>query len=179
MAPPAATKTHRELQASLKKRIFRITLIVVGILLAALLIGPFLIPIPPLEGTVPPDRLGDPDSRFIDVELGGVNLKVHYKSMGNGEPVFILLHGFGASLFSWREVMAPLSQMGAVVAFDRPAFGLTERPLPGAWRGDSPYRPEAQVDLTIELMDRLSVDEAILVGNSAGGSIAMLTALGN
>jgi pimeloyl-ACP methyl ester carboxylesterase len=147
------------------------------LLLAILLIGPFLIPIPPLEGTVPPEQLADPDSRFIVIDLNGVNLNVHYKLIGSGEPAFVLLHGFGASLFSWREVMGPLLQLGTVVAFDRPAFGLTERPLPGAWSGDSPYGAEAQAALTIKLMDRLGVERAILVGNSAGGSIAMQTAL--
>jgi pimeloyl-ACP methyl ester carboxylesterase len=161
----------------MKKRVLRIVLIVLGLLLAILLIGPFLIPIPPLEGTVPPEQLADPDSRFIVIDLNGVNLNVHYKLIGSGEPAFVLLHGFGASLFSWREVMGPLSQLGTVVAFDRPAFGLTERPLPGAWSGDSPYGAEAQAALTIKLMDRLGVERAILVGNSAGGSIAMQTAL--
>jgi pimeloyl-ACP methyl ester carboxylesterase len=88
-----------------------------------------------------------------------------------------LLHGFGASVFSWREVMAPLSQFGTVIAFDRPAFGLTERPLPGQWQGENPYTTQAQVSLTLGLMHKLDVPQAILVGNSAGGTIAMLVAL--
>jgi pimeloyl-ACP methyl ester carboxylesterase len=104
-------------------------------------------------------------------------LTVHYKKAGQGEPVLVLLHGFGSSTFSWREVMAPLSKFGTAIAFDRPAFGLTERLLPGQWVGENPYTAEAQVRLTIALMDRLGVQKAILVGNSAGGSIAMLTAL--
>ncbi len=54
---------------------------------------------------------------------------MHYKKYGDGEKVFILLHGFGASLFSWREIVEPLSQYGTVIAYDRPAFGLTERPM--------------------------------------------------
>lgn len=148
-------------------------LIAVGVLLCIILIGPFLIPIPPLEGTVPPEQLADPDSRFIEVN----GLRVHYKTMGEGAPVLVLLHGFGASLFSWREVIAPLAEAGTVIAFDRPGFGLTERPLPGDWTGQSPYSPEAQVELTVGLMDALGVEQAILVGNSAGGTIAMLTAL--
>ena len=155
------------------KRIFRSVLIVLGTLLAVLFVGPFLIPIPPLEGTLPPDQLADPDSQFVDIH--GVSL--HYKEHGEGDPAFVLLHGFGASEFSWRAVVAPLSTLGRVIAFDRPAFGLTERPLPGEWSDWNPYRPEAQVDLTIGLMDRLGVERAILVGHSAGGSISMLTAL--
>jgi pimeloyl-ACP methyl ester carboxylesterase len=35
------------------------------------------------------------------------------------------------------------------------------------------------VALTIDLMDTFKIDQAVLVGNSAGGTIAMLTTLGN
>ena len=150
----------------------RAGVIALGALLALVLIGPFLVPIPPLEDTVPPEQLADPDSRFIQVN----ELKVHYKTTGAGEPNLILLHGFGASVFSWREVMEPLGEQGTVIAFDRPAFGLTERPL--SWdEGANPYTPEAQVNLVMGLMDALEIDEAILVGNSAGGTVAVNAAL--
>ena len=148
-------------------------LIGLGVLLLLLLVGPFLVPVPPLEGTVPPEQLADPDSRFIEVN----GLTVHHNMAGEGEPAVFLLHGFGASTFSWQEVMGPLAEMGTVVAFDRPAFGLTERPMPGEWEGPNPYTPEAQADLTVGLMDALGVEQAVLVGNSAGGTVALLTAL--
>ncbi len=146
-------------------------LIAVIILLVAVLIGPFLVPVTPLEGTVPPEQLADPDSRFIEVD----GITVHYKMAGSGQPVLFLLHGFGASTFSWREVIGPLSEMGTVVAFDRTGFGLTERPL--HWTGPSPYTYEAHAELTVKLMDALGVERAVLVGNSAGGTVALLTAL--
>lgn len=141
--------------------------------LAILLVGPYFIPLPPLAGTVGEKELADPDSRFIEVN----GIEVHYKQMGSGEPVMILLHGFGASVFSWREVMAPLAKTGTVIAYDRPAFGLTERPMPGDWVGESPYSPESQTTLLIGLMDALGIEQAILIGNSAGGSIALSVAL--
>ena len=155
----------------MKKRILKITGGILAILLVLLLIVPFLIPVPPLEKTVPAESLADDDSKFI--EVNGVN--VHYKTYGTGEPVFILLHGFGASLFSWHEVTTPLAEYGTVIAYDRPAFGLTERPL--EWEGESPYSQDSQVELVIGLMDALGIEKAILVGNSAGGTISMLTAL--
>lgn len=143
------------------------------LILLILGVGPFLIPVPPLEGLQTVEELADPDSQFVEVN----GLSVHYKEMGQGGPTFILLHGFGASLFSWREVMEPLSQLGRVIAYDRPAFGLTGRPMPGEWSGANPYSPEAQVDLVIGLMNALGVERAILVGNSAGGTIAVNAAL--
>ena len=144
--------------------------------LAALLLGvlvvPLLIPVPELTDTVPIETLADDDSLFIDVN----GLNVHYKMMGEGEPTFILLHGFGASLFSWHAVMPELAKYGTVIAYDRPAFGLTERPLEWA-DGENPYSPAAQVELVIGLMDELGIEQAILVGNSAGGKVAFETAL--
>ena len=153
------------------KRIVRGGLIGLGIVLLLVLIVPFLIPIPPLENTRPVQDLADPDSQFIDIN----GLQVHVKTRGQGEPVFVLLHGFGASLYSWDPVMEPLSQLGTVIAYDRPAFGLTERPL--EWQGQNPYGPDAQVEMLIGLLDHFGVKQAILVGNSAGGSVAMQATL--
>jgi pimeloyl-ACP methyl ester carboxylesterase len=151
----------------MKHRFFRLTALALGILLLLLLVGPFLVPVPPLEGTKPIEELADADSLFVEIN----GLRVHYKMSGQGEPVFVLLHGFGASLYSWNAVMGPLGDLGTVIAYDRPAFGLTERPL--EWEGESPYSPQAQVDLLLALLDHFGVERAILVGNSAGGTVAM------
>jgi pimeloyl-ACP methyl ester carboxylesterase len=138
-------------------------------LLVWVLVGP-LVRVP---GTVPVEQLADPDSLFVDLD----GLSVHYKVVGQGEPTMVLLHGFAASVFSWRKVMDPLGEAGTVVAFDRPAFGLTERPMPEEWEGESPYSPEAQTDLTVALLDELGMEKAVLVGHSAGGTTALLTAI--
>lgn len=152
----------------------KLTLAMLLSLLLAALIVPFMVPVPPLD-TVAARALADADSRFVEVGA----LEVHYKTAGDPEaaPVFILLHGFGASVFSWQALMPHLSAHSYAVAFDRPAFGLTARPLPGEWRGQNPYSPEAQVALTIGLMDTLGIEQAVLIGNSAGGTIAVQTAL--
>lgn len=143
-----------------------------GVILFLLVVGPFLIPIPALKGLVPPETLADPDSNFVDVN----GLNIHYKIQGEGEPAIVMLHGFGSSTYTWNAVQPTLAGHSLTVAFDRPAFGLTERPL--EWGPNAnPYSPEAQIEYTIGLMDTLEIDKAILVGNSAGGTVAMATAL--
>jgi len=142
-----------------------------GVLLGLVFVLPLLVPLPPLRGTVPPEELADPEGRFA--EVGGV--RVHFKVAGDGDPGFVLLHGFGASTFSWREVLVPLGERGTAVAFDRPGFGLTERPR--RWTGINPYSPEAQVALTLGIMDELGLRKAVLVGHSAGAGVAVATAL--
>jgi pimeloyl-ACP methyl ester carboxylesterase len=129
--------------------------------------------VPELEGLSTEKELADADSHFIDIN----NVTVHYKETGAGDKTFLLLHGFGASTFSWHAVMQPLSAYGRVIAYDRPAFGLTERPMPGEWKGTSPYSTDANVELLAGLMDALGVEKAILVGNSAGGSVSVAFAL--
>jgi pimeloyl-ACP methyl ester carboxylesterase len=143
------------------------------LLVLVVLVVPLAVPFPAVSGTVPVKELADAGSLFADI--GG--LRVHYKSAGSGEPVMMLLHGFAASVFSWREVLAPLGAQGTVLAFDRPAFGLTSRPLPGQWLGESPYSVEAQAGLTIAMLDRLQARQGVLIGNSAGGAVAVFTAL--
>ena len=155
------------------KRFWKFLGIIVLAVALILLIVPLLYPVAPLTGTVPERELADPDSRFV--EVNGVT--VHYKEMGQGEPVVILLHGFGASEYSWREVMEPLSRSGRVIAYDRPAFGLTERPMEGNWTGTNPYSVQGNVELLDRLMDELGVDKAILVGNAAGGDVAAAYAI--
>ena len=154
-----------------KQRFLRNFIVTFIILLLIVIFGPFLVPIPPLDGTKPVSELADPDSQFVEIN----NINVHYKRMGQGEPVFVLLHGFGASLFSWHAVMEPLSHYGTVIAYDRPAFGLTERPM--KWIGQNPYGPEANVALLFGLLEHFNVRKAILVGNSAGGTVSMQFAL--
>jgi pimeloyl-ACP methyl ester carboxylesterase len=116
-----------------------------------------------------------PESRTVEID----GVTVHYVEAGEpGGPLILLMHGFGASTFSWREVIEPLAAYGHVVAYDRPAFGLTERPLPGDWEAGSvsPYSEQANIGYVLGLMDHFGAQQAILVGNSAGGRVALAVA---
>ena len=135
-------------------------------------LGPFFVPVAELDGLVSEEEFIEPDSKFIEVN----HVKVHYKEAGAGGTTFILLHGFGGSTYSWREVMDDFSQLGHVIAYDRPAFGLTERPMPEDWV-ENPYGMKANVELLRGLLDELGIDKAVLVGNSAGGGVSVAFAL--
>ena len=146
-------------------------ILLVALILAVIVPLVVALPLPPNLTSI--DQVKDPDSQFI--KINGLN--IHYKQAGSGQPAIILLHGFGASTFSWREVIQPLSSLATTLAYDRPAFGLTDRPMPGEWGGRSPYGLDAQVDLLVGLMDAKGFEQAILVGNSAGGAVSVATAL--
>lgn len=147
-----------------------IILILIFLVITAILI---VISVPRLTGTTPAEKKAEADSLFVNI--GGLN--IHYKEYGQGPRTVILLHGFGASVYSWRAVSETMADHWRVIAFDRPAFGLTDRPLPAVWQGENPYSFNSQVELTIALMDALKIGQAILIGHSAGGAVATAAAL--
>ncbi|XP_024029705.1 uncharacterized protein LOC21400132 [Morus notabilis] len=149
---------------------------------------------------VEPTVLADPDSCFCefrgvrihhktyDAESEGANKSLE-KTQSVSHPVkkigfpMILLHGFGASVYSWSRVMKALAEVvgSKVVAFDRPAFGLTSRLNPfeksASGNGDAkplnPYSMAFSVLATLYFIDRLGSQKAILVGHSAGSLVAV------
>jgi pimeloyl-ACP methyl ester carboxylesterase len=107
-----------------------------------------------------------PVDRFIRV---GDQL-VHVEQTGSGEPV-VLIHGFGASTYSWRKVIPDLSRSHRVVALDLSGFGYTQRPTARA-----SYTREAQAQLVLGTLDALGIDRAHFVGHSYGGGITLYLA---
>jgi pimeloyl-ACP methyl ester carboxylesterase len=88
-----------------------------------------------------------------------------------GERFIVLLHGFGASVFSWRTVTDELSKLGHVVAYDRHGFGATA--LVDRNKQDDPYGLQGQVSILASLIeDRAKGRPVIIVGHSAGALVA-------
>jgi pimeloyl-ACP methyl ester carboxylesterase len=107
-----------------------------------------------------------PQSQFVRV---GSQL-VHVEQAGEGEPV-LLLHGFGASSYSWRKVIPRLSASHRVIAMDLNGFGYTERP-----KDLASYTREGQAALILGVLDALGIDRAHIVGHSYGGGLSLFLA---
>ena len=102
------------------------------------------------------------------VRIGSQNIR--YIDAGKGTPL-VFIHGFGASIFSWRKNLDPLSKHLRVCAPDLPGFGYSDKPL------DGDYTIDAYADFIIQFMDKMRIKKAVLVGHSLGGGIALLTSL--
>ena len=99
-------------------------------------------------------------------------LRTNYAVAGSGPPV-ILIHGMGACHVTWYENIGPLSQHFTVYALDLPAHGDSENPSRGV------FNTPAGAQFIRQFMDRLRIRRASLIGNSAGGGIAAMFAIGN
>src|SRR5262245_50697449 len=85
---------------------------------------------------------------------------------GAGDPV-VLLHGLGATKLSLLPTVAALAPSFRCIALDLPGFGDSDKPLGASY--DAAFFARS----VIELLDRLEIDRAHLVGNSLGGRVAL------
>jgi pimeloyl-ACP methyl ester carboxylesterase len=109
-----------------------------------------------------------PGARAETLDVAG--LKTHLVRAGRGEPV-ILLHGLGASSYSWRFAVAELARRYEVFAPDLPGFGRTDKP----W--DFDYSIAGLHRWVVAFMDRMGLEKARFAGNSMGGVITLWTAM--
>lgn len=114
------------------------------------------------------EREHPPAGRFIEIE----GVRVHYIEQGLG-PVVVLLHGVGVTAEDYKAsgLLATLSQRHRVVAFDRPGYGYSERPLGRSWTA------QAQADLLAQACTALGIERAVIVGHSWGTLVALQMAL--
>jgi pimeloyl-ACP methyl ester carboxylesterase len=103
------------------------------------------------------------DARFTSV----AGHQLRYVRAGRG-PAVMLVHGFGSSLYTWKDVVPRLASDHEVVALDLPGFGLSDQP--------PDLTADALPESVVGLMEVLGLQRAALVGNSLGGATVALVA---
>ena len=105
-------------------------------------------------------RLGPPDAP----------VKLFYEEQGEGPPL-LLIHGFGASTYTWRKIGPDLSRNHRVIAVDMKGFGQSDKPF------DESYSVFDQAELLTQLILDRDLRDLTIVGHSFGGGVALVLAL--
>jgi pimeloyl-ACP methyl ester carboxylesterase len=114
-----------------------------------------------------PERLAwAPEIPIQYVEVNGARLR--YISTGDGRPL-VLLHTLRTQLDMFQRVVPALSKQFRVYALDYPGHGYSDIP-----KGD--YSPEFFVRAVEGFLERLGISDAVLLGESIGGTIGLLLA---
>ncbi len=140
------------------------------ILFALFSIVPYLIEVE--EAAVSREELTFSNSEFF--EVNGVEL--HYREWRNDGDLdknVLLVHGLGASTFTWRYTAPVLQEQGfRVIAVDLPGFGLSER------RAGLDHSAEARGELLWSMLEEMFPGiKWNLVGHSMGGAAVTAMAL--
>ena len=107
-------------------------------------------------------------SKIETPTVGG--LKTYVRRGGQGKPL-ILLHGLGASSYSWRYTVPELSKHYEVFAPELPGFGRADKPH------DFDYSIHGIHSWILKFMDHYGLKSARFAGNSMGGVLSLWTAM--
>jgi pimeloyl-ACP methyl ester carboxylesterase len=115
--------------------------------------------------------------QFSDLEY---SFEVYYQEVGNGQrlafidegegPTVILIHGLGSYIQAWKQNIPELSKQHRVIALDLPGFGKSSKDV-------EEYSIAFFAQTVADLQDSLGISNAVWVGHSMGGQIAMQGAL--
>ncbi len=136
------------------------------IALAAVPLASYLVEALRRRPSTPPRLEWAPDIPVRWVEIGGSRLR--YIVAGSGPPV-VLLHTLRTQLDIFQKVIPALSRRCQVYALDYPGHGYSDIP-------DAEYSPELFVRAVRGFLDTLDITEAVVVGESIGGTIGLLLA---
>ena len=95
---------------------------------------------------------------------------LHTEISGRGPPI-LLIHGFGASTFTWSKIVVPLAANHTVIAVDLKGFGQSPKPRDGR------YSLRDQVEAVMQVIEALDLTGLTVIGHSMGGGVALLVAM--
>jgi pimeloyl-ACP methyl ester carboxylesterase len=100
--------------------------------------------------------------------------RLFYREAGPaGAPAVVLLHGFPASSFMYRDLIPALADRYHVIAPDHLGFGLSDAPPAGRFS----YTFDALADLTAGLLDQLGIGRYAIYVQDYGAPVGWRLAL--
>jgi pimeloyl-ACP methyl ester carboxylesterase len=112
--------------------------------------------------------MSTPHQRTIEAQ----GLRMHLREQGQG-PAVLLCHGFPETSYAWRQQLPALAAAGfQAIAPDLRGYGGTDSPA-----GIDQYNLLQLVGDLVGLLDALGVEQAVVVGNDWGATVAWHAAL--
>jgi len=99
-------------------------------------------------------------------------ISINFDVSGEGARPLLLLHGFGASMESWNDILPDLARMFRVYRLDLKGHGLSSKPRDGA------YSISEQARIVAAFIREYKLSNVTLIGHSYGGSVALMTYVG-
>jgi len=119
-------------------------------------------------------RMADPPpqqaTQSASVGETSAPVKLAYRERGNGSPL-LMLHGFGANVYTWRNIEPALAENHRVISLDLKGFGQSDKPF------DDQYSVFDQAKLVGDFIVAQNLKDLTVVGHSFGGGVALLLAL--
>src|ERR1044071_718268 len=96
-------------------------------------------------------------------------IELYYEIHGAGKPL-VLIAGLGYSMWQWHRMVPILAEHFQVITFDNRGVGQSDKPA-------GPYTAQMLVTDTVDLLNGLNIEKAIILGHSMDGFIAQAMAL--
>ena len=106
-------------------------------------------------------------NQYVTLESGLELAYYDSGDMGPKEPVLVLLHGYCGSSSYWEQVIPELGRYARIIAPDARGHGISAAPA------DEVYSMEAFAGDVEELLGKLGIHEAVMLGHSLGGYITL------
>ena len=108
-----------------------------------------------------------PCGRFVEID----GARIHYLDEGSGPPL-VLIHGLGGQMHNFtHSLLDRLKLNHRVIILDRPGCGYSTRPR----RASAALGGQAKV--IAAFIDKLGLEQPLIVGHSLGGAIALMLGL--
>lgn len=116
------------------------------------------------------DGIAQVGADYSNIEIGRKPVRLAVRESGSGRPM-LLIHGLGASSYTWHAITPALAKTHRVIALDLKGFGDSDKPL------DDAYSIADQANLVRDYILRRDLQGVTLVGHSFGGAVALAVAL--
>jgi pyruvate dehydrogenase E2 component (dihydrolipoamide acetyltransferase) len=113
-----------------------------------------------------------PRTEVVELE-DGTKIAALFAGPADATETIVFLHGLGGSKSTWASVLGDFAETYRIAAIDLPGHGASDKPSPAS----TDYSISGFAAQLGELLEKLELSPAVLIGHSLGGAVAVQLAL--